>query len=87
LEFELPADEVARAQQLAKEGRLAEAVQAYTEVLRKNPQDARAWWELGNLYYRVGRKDYALKCFEAVVKLRPNDRALAEWIEKYRAQP
>jgi Flp pilus assembly protein TadD len=87
LEFELPADETARAQALVKEGKNAEAVRTYLLALQKNPQDSRAWWELGMLYYRSGQKDYAIRCFDAVVKLRPTDLKFAEWLARYKAQP
>ena len=87
MEFEVPAEEgVVRAKALAKAGQWNDAALALGEVLRKNPNDAAAWQELGNIYFQVGPKESAVYCFERVLKLRPDDKSLADWLERYKVK-
>lgn len=87
MEFDIPAGgEVAKAKTLAQGGQLVEAVKTLKAYLQENPQDASAWDELGNVYFSMGRKDYAVQCFETVLKLRPDEKALSEWLERYKTQ-
>jgi tetratricopeptide (TPR) repeat protein len=87
MEFEVPAGGgIAQAKALASAGRDAEAVQALRAILEKDPKDAVAWRELGNVYFKVKRKDYAIQCYEQFLRLRPEDRALADWLLRYKAQ-
>jgi tetratricopeptide (TPR) repeat protein len=84
--FEEAPEGLATARSLAKEGRSAEAVKAYVDWIGKNSRDAQAWWELGSLYYRLGKKEYALKCFESVLTLQPNNKKLSDWLEQNRGR-
>jgi hypothetical protein len=86
MNFEEAPEGLLAARSLAKEGRSVEAVRAYVDWIGKNPQDAQAWWELGMLYYRLGKKDYAVKCFESVLNLQPGNKNLADWLEKNRGR-
>ncbi len=79
-------DLVASGEKLAQEGRLKEAGDAYLQAIKSNPQDATAWYKLGNLYFQTHSKAYAVRCFEEVVKLKPENKSLADWLEKYKSQ-
>jgi tetratricopeptide (TPR) repeat protein len=86
MNFEEAPEGLLAARSMAKEGRSVEAVKAYVDWIGKNPRDAQAWWELGVLYYRLGKKDYAVKCFESVLNLQPGNKNLADWLEKNRGR-
>lgn len=85
MEFEVPAnDAIVQARNLAKAGQWNPAISVLSDAIKKNPSDAAAWRELGNVYYQVKRKDYAIQCFEKVLRLKPDDKALADWLERYK---
>ena len=42
-------------------GRYEEAIKAYDEALKINPQDADAWTNKGNALSNLGRKEEAIK--------------------------
>jgi len=87
MEFEVPAeDALVHAKALAQAGKWNEAIQALRDILTKNSQDAAAWRELGNLYYHLNRKDYAVYSYGQYLKLKPADQALADWLERYKAK-
>jgi tetratricopeptide (TPR) repeat protein len=83
--FDLPSSDVVEGQKLEGLGRWVEAVNAYKRAVGIDPRNARAWWQLANLYMRFDRKDEAVRCFEAVVQLKPEAKSLAEWLEKYKS--
>jgi tetratricopeptide (TPR) repeat protein len=64
---------------------MAQNIHLLVQRVAQNPQNAQAWNTLGNLYWRVGRADYAVQCFEEVLQLQPSNQALKDWLEKYRA--
>jgi tetratricopeptide (TPR) repeat protein len=82
MNFEEAPEGLIAARSMAKDGRSVEAVKAYVDWIGKNPRDAQAWWELGVLYYRLGKKEYAVKCFESVLNLDPGNKNLADWLKK-----
>jgi hypothetical protein len=84
MNFEEATEGLPLARQLAKEGHLPEAVKIYVEWIGKNPRDAQAWWELGGVYYQLGHKEYAVKCFETVLQLQPTNKSLEDWLAKYK---
>lgn len=84
--FDLPSSDLREGQALEGLGKWAEAVNAYQRAIRSDPRNARAWWQLANLYMRFNRRDEAIRCFEAVVRLKPEAKNLAAWLETYRAQ-
>jgi tetratricopeptide (TPR) repeat protein len=87
LEFELPQDAVTRGLRLEKEGKVEEAFSAYLGAVQKDRNDARAWAALGRLYHRLGRKEHAVRCFEEVLRIRPEKQDLRDWLERYKAKP
>jgi hypothetical protein len=86
VQFDMPSPQVAKGEKLEQAGQLEEALKAYRAAIKDNPQDAKAWWDMANLYYRFNHKDYAVQCFEQVVKLKPEAQSLAAWLEKYKTQ-
>jgi hypothetical protein len=85
LQFEVPPDEVAQGRALEAQGRLAEAMKLYQDAVQKDAGNASAWYALGRGYYQLKQKDYAVRCLEQVLKLQPDNRTLADWLEKYKA--
>jgi tetratricopeptide (TPR) repeat protein len=66
------------------QGNYAESIRLYQEAVKQDPQNALAWRDMGNVYYKLGKKAYALQCFEKVSELRPSDKAFGEWLEKFK---
>ena len=73
-EWELISDGFVKAQEWERQGRLAEAATAYVEAVSADPGDLPAWRALGMLYVRVGREDWARRCFSEALRLVPLDR-------------
>lgn len=84
VEFDIPSDSIARGIELEKEGKYQAAVEYYQESILKNRADASAWWALGDLYRRFKLNDYALRCFDQVMKLEPDNKKMADWLQKYK---
>ena len=53
--------------------RLAEARDALLDATRQQPQNARAWYNLGLAYRTLGESDSAIDAFEHVAQIDPND--------------
>lgn len=83
--FKINVDPLARGQGLEKQGKTSEAIQNYVDALKSDPQNDQLWAALGRLYYQLGKKDYAIKCFGNVLKLKPDNQALRDWLGKYKA--
>lgn len=62
-----------RALRFHQQGRFADAVAAYRDALRRDPKHAAAQNNLGMALQRLGNHDGALRCFEQVAALQPND--------------
>ena len=84
VEFDIPPDSIVPGIELEKRGKYREAVEFYQESIGKNRTDASAWWALGDLYRRFNMKDYAVRCFNQVVKLEPDNKKMGDWLEKYK---
>lgn len=84
--FNIPADNTAQGEAMESQGRHSDAIRLFQEALKKDPQNAVAWWDMGNVYYKLGQKNYALQCYEKVLKLRPADKSFGEWLERYKGQ-
>jgi len=84
VQFDLPDNPAPSGAELEKEGKYFEAVAAYVAALKQNPGDASSWWALGNCYREIHRKTYAIQCFEQVLKLQPENKKLADWLEQYK---
>ena len=63
---------------LERQGKLAEAVSTFEQLLAVNPQDANIALQLAVLYDRNGQKDQARSLFEQIVISNP-DHANARW--------
>lgn len=82
--FKIENDPLAEPRALEKEGKLKEAVTATVAVLKQDPRNDQAWSVLGNLYYKLGEKDYAIRSFEKVLQLKPDNQALKDWLDRYK---
>ena len=78
---------VAKGKALEAQGQQAEAMGLYEEEIEKEPKDASAWAAMGNIYFKMLNKTEAIRCYDQVLKLRPDDKAVADWLEKYKAAP
>ena len=67
----LPEERYREAQNLAEQGRIAEAVTALEEFVRSVPNHALAWNDLGVLTYQSGDLDRSLAAHEQAVRLEP----------------
>lgn len=85
MNFEEMPGGLSAARAAVKEGRLKDAVGSYVDWLRANPNDAQAWGELGGIYRALGYKNYAIHCYEAVLRLQPGNAQLNSWLESYRS--
>ncbi len=73
------------------EGSKDDVIKQYREVIRKNPQDDRAYNDLGNAYYSNGQYEKAIEQYQKAIKVKPewvyysnigdSYRALREWEE------
>jgi hypothetical protein len=82
--MEVPDRHLAEARRLAGQGEALKAIAAYSLAIEDAPEDAKAWRELGDLYFKSGKHDFALRCYEEVVKLRPENIELKAWIGQQR---
>ncbi len=88
VQFDLPPDVITQGKELEKQGRNQEAIQLYMDVVKKNNQDALAWKALGDAFYKMDPKTYkvyVINCFERVLSLQPQNKALAQWLEQYKS--
>jgi len=81
--FKISNDPLAQGQELEKQGKKTDAARVYVDALKADPRNATLWSALGNVYYQLGQKDYAIRCFDQSLKLAPNP-ALGDWLKKYR---
>ena len=86
LQFDIPPDYVAKGDQFVSQGRYADAGLAYQKAIQQDSQNVRAWYALGRLYYMANQKDASIQCFEKALALRPDNAALKDWLQKYKAQ-
>ncbi|GEM_PF-657857 len=87
VQFDLPDNSSPSGAELEKEGKYKEAMSAYLDAVKQNPQDTASWWAMGNLYRKGGQKTYAIQCFEQVLKLQPSNQKLSDWLQNYKLQP
>ena len=86
LEFDIPPDYVARGDQFEAKGQHADAILAYLKAVQQDAQNVKAWYSLGKVYFQLNQKDSAVQCFEKALALRPDNAALRDWLQKYKAQ-
>jgi tetratricopeptide (TPR) repeat protein len=65
---------------------LDQKVLALKDAISQNPGDDKAWYQLGALYYQRGQKVDAVQCFEQVLRLKPDNQKLGDWLTKYKNQ-
>jgi tetratricopeptide (TPR) repeat protein len=58
---------------LGQAGKYAEAIKAYDEALKINPQDAKAWNKEGATLYNLERYDDAIKSYDEALRINPQD--------------
>jgi len=83
--FKISNDPLAEGQGLEKEGKWNEALRVYAEALKETPRNDLLWSAMGRLYYQFGKKEYATRCFENALKIKPDNTSLRVWLEKYKA--
>jgi len=54
------------------QGKYIEAIQAYEEVIRINPNAATAWYNKGTALVKQGKYDEAIKAYGEAIRLNPN---------------
>jgi tetratricopeptide (TPR) repeat protein len=75
-----------KARLLARAGRDREAITAFRTLLATHPDDARAWYNLGNAHRRAGRDSIALAAYQKSLALEPEREAAWNQLgEAYRA--
>jgi hypothetical protein len=79
----LPSSAYVEAYQDAGSGRLGEALVACRNGVAANPGDALCWREMGLVYDRLGRPDYARPCMAACLRLQPNDAEALHWMKQH----
>ena len=67
-----PPTDTARGIQLYKQGDSPAAIKILKEIVKKDPDDADAWYYLGLAFYSQGLFDEARPRFERLIELRPN---------------
>ncbi len=82
--FKISTDPLAQGQELEKEGKLKEAMGIYVDAIKEKPSDDLLWQALANDYYHLDEKVYAIQCFEKVLQLKPDNKALRDWLVKYK---
>jgi hypothetical protein len=87
IQFQLSPDTVSQGRELEKQGKIHEAIGLYTQAIQTDQKNLLAWWGLGNIYFRMGKKDFAIQCFEQVLAIKPDAVGLRLWLEKYRVAP
>ena len=83
--FKLPPDTLRQGRELEAQGKVDEAIDLYNRAIEKDHKNLLAWWGLGNIYVRSGRKAYAVPCFEKVLEIKPDAQKLREWLDRYKA--
>ena len=61
-------------------GQVNEAMKAYEESIKLDPNYAKAWFYKAKLHYRLGQKDKAKECVKRVLELKPD---WEKYIKKY----
>ena len=66
-------EQLGRAKELVRDGRIDEAIALYREILAQNPSNLKARNNLGVLYDELGSLDLALEQFEAAELIEPEN--------------
>jgi tetratricopeptide (TPR) repeat protein len=87
LQFDVPPDAAAEGEAPEAQGDLGQALKTYEEETQKDPGDFMAWDALGKVYFKMGLKTDAIRCFEQFLKLKPDQKAIADWLKRYKEAP
>ncbi|MEM7539537.1 MAG: tetratricopeptide repeat protein [Chloroflexota bacterium] len=79
-------DTLASANQLYENGRYAEAVQVYEQLLGENIQDGTIFYNLGNAYFKQNRIGHAIVNYERAIRLLPRDEDVVDNLAFARSQ-
>ena len=60
---------------LGGQGKYDEAINAYNEAIRLNPNDTAAWINKGNALCMQDKYNEAIKCYDEVIRLDPSNTA------------
>ena len=85
LHFKFPSDPLAQGKTLEDQGKWTEAIQYYRNSVLQDAHNVEAWMRMGNLYYKAGKKEYAIQCFQSVLSLAPDNTQLRNWLDQYKA--
>ncbi len=80
--FEIPNNPVPAGTQVPS----AALLRSYEIAAQQNPNDARAWRNLGAAYFKAGKTALALQSLDQALRLDPNDVPLKKWLDDYRAK-
>lgn len=67
-------DTAARAERLYREGKYAEAAEIYQQVLSEGQESSELYYNLGNVYFKMGENTRAILNYERSLLLNPADR-------------
>ena len=70
---ELPAPSTGQGDVLYNQQRYEEALEAYEQAIRLDPNNAKAYTGKGNVLYNLERYDEALEAYDQAIRLDPND--------------
>lgn len=76
-------DPLARATHFYKARQYDQAIQAFNQVIARDPNNAKAYQGLGNAYYAKGDKPNAVKAYRRSVQLNPSNTALSNFLARY----
>lgn len=82
----LPGDSLDQAKALELQGKNEDALNVYQRIVHDDPANIVAWNDLAVLYYDLGRKELAIQCYEAVLRLQPGNTDLKQWLDTYKKQ-
>jgi hypothetical protein len=68
------------------EAQASTLVGPYEKAAQANPGSSQAWRNLGIIYLKTGETALGLQALEQALRLNPNDQALKEWLEIYKAK-
>ena len=83
--FKITDDPLSEGQGFEKEGKFTQAAGVYIAALKESPRNDQLWSALGRLYYQLGKKAYAVECFENALRIKPNP-VLSDWLARYKSQ-
>lgn len=78
------ANNFARANQAAANGKLQDAIRAYEEIVASNPQASGAWYNLGNTAFEANEIGKSVAALRTAQSLAPRDMRITRNLERVR---